>query len=258
MRVKLFVRLMCVLSVGALLACPLSADIQLITNGDFSAGLVGWSTPTVPFGNLVGSCNSPFAAQTSGASTCAPANVGPHSAPLAAYASTSFPVIHNNVGEWVNYLRQDFVVPVGVNSATLSWFDALVWGNQGGSNGFDVGAELDFGATDLSNFYSISNPGGSGGTQDWTSHSWDVTSILAAHQGDTLTLRFFDVTFYDTRNNGNFGTAQFSNVGIDDVSLVVAQVASAPEPHMLPFLILAMVGLIWVARSVRRFRRTTL
>ena len=116
----------------------------LITNGDFETGtLAGWTATTgAPYMDVTGSCNDGFAAQSS-AVGCTP-GTNPAFGTYAAYSSTSFPAISNNVGEWDNFLSQNIVVPVGpINNATLTLDYTATWGSAGSFfHGVNVEAEI--------------------------------------------------------------------------------------------------------------------
>ena len=221
----MFLNTTLVVSVMLTLAATASHGANLILNGTFEGGSISnWTPVSQAFPNTSGSCNLSFASQST-ASGCQ-TGINPVSGSYAAYASTSFPVIANSTGEWINYLNQDFVVPLSVSSGILTWSDSAVWNGSGTFRGVDVLVQLYNGGTFLSNQYSVQNPGSSG-QELWTTHSWDVTSILQANPNATLTLKLTALAFYDTRS-GPGSSATTLNAGFDDVALNVA--SSTPEP----------------------------
>ena len=93
----------------------------LISNSDFETGNTSaWTATTgAPYMDVAGSCNDGFAAQSS--ATGCMSGIGPAFGTDAAYSSTAFPAIANNVGEWDNYLSQNFTVPTGgFSNATIT------------------------------------------------------------------------------------------------------------------------------------------
>jgi hypothetical protein len=226
----------------------------LVTNGTFETGnLSGWTaTTSPPFMDVTGSCNDGFAAQSS-AIGCA-AGTDPSLGAYAAYSSTSFPAISNNVGEWDNFLTQNIVVPTGpISNATLSLDYTATWGSAGTFfHGVNVEAALLQGSTFLDSDAFVINPN-TAGSVPWTAASQDITSVLASHAGQTLTLELESIGFYDTRGGGT-GNVQTLNTGFDDVQITV----NAPEPGtgwLAGGLMLAMVCGTSYFRRTRGLRK---
>ena len=194
----------------------------------------------MPFANVAGSCSSVFAAQIS-ATGCVP-GINPQFGNYAAYGSISFPSISGDVGEWIHYLNQDFVVPISVTSAILTWSDSAVWGGSGTFRGVDVIMQLYNGNTFLSNTYSVQNPNSSG-SLPWTNHSWDITTFLQANPGATLTIKFTSLAFSDTRTSNN-SVATTLNTGLDNVALTVPTAAPEAATLGLTGAALAALGLM--------------
>jgi hypothetical protein len=198
----------------------------LITNGDFETGtLAGWTATTgAPYMDVTGSCNDGFAAQSS-AVGCA-TGTNPAFGTYAAYSSTSFPAISNNVGEWDNFLSQNITVPAGpINNATLTLDYTATWGSAASFfHGVNVEAAILQGSNYLYSAGFVINPG-TGGSDPWTAFSGDITSVLAAHAGQTLTFELESIGFYDTRGGGT-GNVQTLSTGYDNVQISV----NTPEP----------------------------
>ena len=237
------------LAFAALSGITTTQAANLIINGTFESGsTAGWTVSAAPSADTTGSCNDTFAAQTS-ASGCK-TGLNPISGSYAAYTSSSFPNINNNVGEWDNYLSQSFVVPTGVTSGILTWQDASVWSCSGTFCGADTEVALKVGSTYISAQDPLTNPGSSG-SLPWTNESWDVTSILQNYSGQTLTLEIGVFTFFDSRGGtGAYATAL--NAGFDNVALNVNSAASTPEPATLGLTGIALVGLGFARRRARR------
>jgi hypothetical protein len=237
-------------AVAVTLLCALStaqAGISfLITNGTFETGTIaGWTATETPFTDTTGSCNDGFAAQNS-ATGCTP-GTNPEFGTYAAYSSTTFPAVNNNVGEWTNILSQNIAIPVGpILNATLSLAYTATWGSAGSFlHGVDLDAALYQGSTFIDSVVLVSNPQ-SAGSIPWTSSYTDLTSVLAPYAGQTLTFELESVDFYDTRGGGT-GNVQTLSTGFDNVQLTV----NAPEPGDLW---MAAGGLILMigSRFVRR------
>ena len=205
-----------------------AGTVSLITNGDFESGTTaGWTATTMPaFGNTAGSCNAGFAAQ-SAATGCVP-GTNPAFGTFAAYSSTSFPAIADDVGEWVNLLSQDFLVPSGITAGNLTFEYATTWAGSGSFRGVNVLAELLQGSTVLQVVDLEVNPEFDGSVS-WTPSSTDVTSTLAANAGQILTLELFSLAFYDTRDPVSESSATTLNTGFDQVQITAT--TGVPEPN---------------------------
>lgn len=226
-----------------LLAAPSQAAF-LITNGGFESNLTGWTVVDQAQGS--GSWYS----QTGTAS------------PLNGFAVPAPPqgtraAMTDQFGPGSHVLYQDFVVPVGVTSATLS-FQRFIQ-NFGGL--FANGSNLDYNTfpnqqarVDIvlatANPFSVAagdvlqnvfqtNPGDPL-TSGYTTVTANLTPLLASRGGQTLRLRFAEVD-----NQGNF------NFGVDTVSLEAVTASPVPAP---PAAALALMGLL-SAGGLARFRR---
>ena len=239
-----------VFSLALTLAAAATQAGNILVNGTFEGGdTSGWTALNLPFADTVGSCSQGIAAQTT-ASGCA-TGINPVSGSYAAYGSISFPSLTNDVGEWIQYLNQNFVVPTTVSSAILTWSDSAVWGGSGSFQGVDVFMQLYNGNTFLSNIYSVQNPSTSG-SQAWTNRTWDITSFLQANPGATLTLKFTSLAFFDTRiNSGQQSVATTLISGLDNVALNVPGASATPEPATIGLTGAALAGLGLARRRKR-------
>jgi hypothetical protein len=232
---------------GATLALALSAPVnaaELITNGGFESGFTGWTRL-----NQLGS-EGTFSLQSG---TTSPVNGFPVPAPPAG----TFAAMTDAPGPGSHVLYQDFIVPGSVPGAFIGF--SLFINNNLGAGAFFVPALLDFStptlnqqarvdiirttanpfsvlpADVLQNLYQTQpgNPLLSG----YTNISKDIGSLLQAHLGETLRLRFAEVD----------NVAPF-NLGVDSVS-INAGVIPEPATWMLILAALAGAGLLrWRAR----------
>lgn len=233
-----------------LVALSLPAS-NLISNGGFESGsTASWSTTSQAFPNTTGSCNNGYAAQST--ATGCQSGINPISGTYAAYASVSFPAIPNDTGEWINSISQDFFVPQNIATATLTWSDSFVYSGSGSFRGVNVGFNILSGSTSLLSVQQLTNPGNNG-QSNWTNRNADLTAILQAHAGETLTLRFFSLAFYDTRGTGSTTSATSATsitAGLDNVSLDVTTAnPQVPEPSTLATAALVLIAL---AHKLRR------
>lgn len=213
------------------LALSRSASSQAISNGGFEAN---GGTQTSLFNDwtgadLPGSADS-FYVQ-SGIGTPVFGNLTPPP-PEGQYAAMT-----DSGGAGSHVLYQDFVVPVGGSSAILS-FQAYI-NNQAAD--FVAPATLDYSAGDnqqarVDLLLASSDPFSVAGsdvllnlyqtqpsdplTSGYTLVNTDITSVLMAHAGETLRLRFAEVE-----------NLQTLNFGVDDVRLTVV-----PEPSAIALL----------------------
>ena len=237
-----------VFSLALTLAAAATQAGNILVNGTFEGGdTSGWTALNLPFATTAGSCSQGFAAQTT-ASGCV-TGINPVSGSYAAYSSIAFPFVSGDVGEWIQYLNQDFVVPTTVSSAILTWSDSAVWGGSGSFRGVDVFMQIYNGNTFLSNTYSVQNPTTSG-SQAWTNRTWDITSFLQANPGATLTLKFTSLAFFDTRA-GNVSSATTLISGLDNVALNVPGASATPEPATIGLTGAALAGLGLARRRKR-------
>lgn len=225
-------------------ALPVHATLtSLITNGDFETGTVaGWTSTTQQFGNAPGSCDDAFAAQSTAAG-CATGTAVAFGT-YAAYSSTSFPGGGSGTLEWDNYLSQNFTVPAVVYGGTFSFEWTATYGGNGSFQGVNVLAEIFQGATLLGQFGGVVNPN-SAGSVPWTLSTNDISSVLTAHAGQTLTLELLSISFPPTTAN----TATL-NTGFDNVDI---EADVTPEPATV-WLAAAGVMMLLVGSQVRRYR----
>jgi hypothetical protein len=221
---------------------------QLIVNGGFETGtFAGWTVVDQPGGSGSWFIQTGTLSPTSGF-TVPP----PPQGTFAAMTDQGSPGSH--------VLFQDFVVPLGVGNASLS-FQRFI-GNRAGD--FSSPNTLDFGTspnqqarvdiiTTTANPFSVAagdvlanvfqTQPGDPLVSGYTLQNTDLTALLAAHQGETLRLRFAEVD-----------NELFFQFGVDAVSLGVtpSQVSGVPEPASLT---LVGIGLIGIAGSSwRRWR----
>jgi hypothetical protein len=238
------------IAVAFLCALPLAqaGASYLITNGTFETGTIaGWTATSTAYDDSTGSCNDGFAAQSS-ATGCTP-GTNPAFGTYAAYSSTTFPAVNNNVGEWINTLSQNIVIPVApINNATLSMEYTATWGSAGSFlHGVNIEAAFYQGSNFIDSVALVINPE-TAGSIPWTLSTTDITSVLAPYAGETLTFELESVGFYDTRGGGT-GNVQTLSTGFDNVQIAV----NAPEPGDLWMAaggLLLMMG----SRFVRRRR----
>jgi hypothetical protein len=218
---------------------------SLLLNGGFESGLANWT-----IADLVGS-DGRFFLQSG---TVSPVNLIPVPAPpdglRAAMTDAEGPGSH--------VLYQDFFIPLGTTSASLS-FQYYV-NNQG--NDFHIPDTLDFSTPALNQrarvdilrtsalpfsiapadvlFFSQTEPGDPL-VEGYVPFLVDISGILAANAGSTLRLRFSEV-------DNVFPLI----LGLDSVSIVTNQ-ATTPVPEPASLLLLA-TGIGVVARRFRAKR----
>lgn len=216
-------------------AVPATAA-ELLINGDFETGdLTGWTTTAN--GNV--GCDMDWNISNVGGSVatgCQPGFTGtfpgaPGSGDYAAYNS-----FDGNPQQF--RLTQSFVVPSNISSATLSWIETynidLSFGGLGSSlRGFTV--ELSD-ATDTT-VYGVINTQTIGDVAgvveiDWTAFNNDITALLNAHAGETVTLAFTNIIPEASTGPGGFG--------LDRVSLDVA-VSAASIPTLSQWALLFLI-----------------
>ena len=216
---------------------------QLISNGGFETGFTGWTRA-----DQVGSESTWL--QQSGAASPVNGFVVP-SPPGGTNAAMT-----DAQGPGAHLLYRDFVVPLTLGVTTLR-FDLYI---NNHASAFFSPSTLDFATPTLNQQFRVDilsasadpfsvavgdvlmavyqtqpgNPLVSG----YVTIMADLTSLFAAHAGDTLRLRFAEV------DNVNF-----LNVGVDNVSIVVV-----PEPTSLTLLVGAG-GLLYLLLVQRRRRQ---
>jgi hypothetical protein len=228
------VRAIRTLTIAGLTLLPAPAiAAPLILNGGFEAGLTSWLTADQP------GSDGTFFLQTG---TSSPLNGIPVPAPPGGVRAA----MTDQQGPGSHLLYQDFVVPVGVTSATLS-FDLFV-NNLADAFFLPSPPTLDFttpaanqqARVDLlmgsSGLFSVA-PGdvlqnlyqtdpGDPLTAGYFTTTIDLTALLASRAGQTLRLRFAEVD-----NVLNF------NLGVDNVSLDAVSPVVVPEPVSLLLLV---------------------
>ena len=228
---------------------PNTADgVELITNGGFEVGFVGWTVV-----NQAGSFPGSTWFVQSG--TSSPASAFPVPAP----PGPTHAAMSDGLGPGSHVLFQNFLVPFGVTSASLS-FDRFI-GNRAGV--FFAPSSLDYTVTpnqqarvDIligtpSSEFSVAAADvlanvfqtvpGDPAVSGYTLQTTGLTALLQAHQGQSLQLRFAEV---DNQNSFQFG--------VDVVSLSVATAAAVPEPASLVILGSGVLALAAICRRSRR------
>jgi hypothetical protein len=212
-----------------------------IVNGGFEAGLTGWTVV-----DQVGS-EGTFLLQTGTTTPLSGVTVPPPPEGAAAAMSDSLG------GPGSHLLYQDFVVPTGVNTATLS-FQLLVRSDAE----FVNASHLDFATPALNQQVRVDLLSPTGDPFDmtvlqtlfqtqpgdplvsgYTLHQFDVAGLLQAHAGQTLRLRFAEVD-----------NVFFLNAGVDAVSLSI-NAAPIPEPSTV-WMLLVGLGAVGVLRLSSR------
>jgi hypothetical protein len=225
------------------LAAP-AAAAPLILNGSFESGFTSWTRA-----DQLGS-EGTFALQSG---TVSPVNGMAVPAPTGG----TFAAMTDAQGPGTHVLYQDFLIPVGTTSGTLS-FDVFV-GNRG--DDFFRPNTLDFSTPALnqqarvdilrvpSDPFSVAPADvlatvfqtlvGSALVTGYNPVTANLSALLAANAGSTLRLRFAEVD--------NVSMFQF---GVDRVSLDAS--ATVPEPATLSLVGLGLAGLFGRRRALRQ------
>ena len=212
---------------------------ELITNGGFEAGFTGWTRVDQLGSDGTWSLQSGTVSPVNGFAV--PAPTGGLNAAMT-----------DSQGPGTHVLYQDFAVPPSVSSATLT-FDLYI--NNHAVDFFSP-ASLDFSTAALNQQFRVdilttsSDPfslaptdvllnvfqtqPGNALVSGYTTIASDLTSLLSAHAGETLRLRFAEAD-----------NVSFLNVGIDNVSIAV------PEPSTLTIFLggATVLGLSFVRRK---------
>jgi hypothetical protein len=201
-------------------ALALNANaVQLINDGGFESGLTGWTTTT-----SAGSGGNWFADTTTSTPLTGAPTVGPHSG--TGYAVT------DQVGPGVNAMSQDYTVPVGTTTLTLT-FDMFVndWNSSTGTANVQVlilaaGGNPVTGVGTVLTMQDILVTGGV--PNPYAAFNLAISGFVP---GDTYTLAFRET---DTVAN--------MNVGLDDVALNATTVTPppVPEPRSVALLLAAL------------------
>jgi hypothetical protein len=227
----------------AMCYCAVSAHatlVPLLTNGDIETGdLSPWTSTTQSFGNITGACDDAFAVQSTAAG-CA-TGTAPASGTYAAYSSTSF-IDGSSGAEWKNVLSQDFTVPAVVFGGTLSLDWTATFAGDGNYQDLGVLVLIFRGGTVLDQFNLVFDPS-SGATDPWTLFTHDISSVLTANAGQTLTLELWSALVLPGP-----GDSATLNTGFDNVDI---EAQNAPEPAAV-WLALGGVALLLLKSRVRR------
>jgi len=209
------------------IACVFAANgsAAVIVNGGFESGLTGWNRADQLGGD------GTFSLQTG---TLSPVNGTAVPAPSGAVRAA----MTDALGPGSHALYQDFTLAAPVVAGTLLTFDLFI-GNRAGT--FFSPSTLDFSTPALNqqarvdlmlasaNPFSVSsgdvllnlfqtNPGDPA-VSGYTTHTADITSVLNAHIGTALRLRFAETD--------NVFTFQ---LGVDKVDIVTGAAPTVPEP----------------------------
>lgn len=215
--------------------CALQANgahaLELLTNGSFETGsLSGWGAGELITLGICPSIGRDWTVSSSGAATgCTPA-ANPIDGVYAAY------VMNDGVGGTNYTLHQSFVVPDDIETATLSWLDSSVSSYSGAPRSLTV--SLSGGPEFMTNVYNYLVPFADN-SPGWDARSFDISALLAGHEGDVLQLRFQNFIPQSWTGPAGFG--------LDRVSLAVT-IAAVPEPGTLALLGLSVAGLAWTRR----------
>jgi len=235
-----------VLAIALMLSATPAAAAPLLLNGGFESGFAGWIRA-----DQLGS-DGTFALQTG---TTSPVNGITVPVPSGGVAAA----MTDAAGPGSHILYQDFVVPVGTTSGTLT-FDLFV-GNRAAA--FFTPTTLDFSTPALNQqarvdivrasadpfsvsaadvlFNAFQTTAGGPLVTGYTTLTADLATVLAANVGNTLRLRFAEVD--------NVSVFQ---LGVDNVNLDASSTA-VPEPSTVALLGLGVVGAL--ARRRRTFSK---
>jgi hypothetical protein len=165
-----------------------TAHASLIDNGGFESGdFTDWIVST----NGSTGCDTDWNVGISGSATGCLVVGNPVEGNYAAYNSLKAD------GPQTFSLSQQFLVPTDVSAAEISWADTAAWSVSGSARTFTV---------DLLGIANIfTRPYNATGSQDWTTRSFDLTTILQDHEGEILTLAFTMNIPQDLTGEGGFG-----------------------------------------------------
>ena len=232
------------------LGCALSpaAFAGLIANGGFEAGFSNWNRV-----NLIGS-EGTFVLQTG---TTSPVNDDAVPAPPGGVTAA----MTDALGPGSHVLYQDFLVPTSVGGGLLTF--QLFTGNRAGTFFTPSPASLDFSTPALNQqarvdillagtdpfsvassdvlLTAFQTAAGNAAVSGYNTFNVDITSLLNAHVGSTLRVRFAEVD--------NVFTFQ---MGVDNVDVITSAPGAVPEPSswLLTCGAFAVLGL-----TARRRRR---
>jgi len=210
------------IALALFLAFPIyamTAQASLINNGGFETGdFTGWVVTT----NGSGGCDTDWNVSDTGTATGCTAVADPIEGIYAAFNSL------DGNGPQTFRLEQAFLVPMDISSAEISWADTAIWNVGGTARTFTVDL------LGTSNIFTKSFVGT--GTQDWTTRSFDLTTILQDNEGMMLSLAF-------TMNIPQVFTGP-AGFGLDSVALN----AVVPVPAAVWLFGTALIGFIGFSR----------
>jgi hypothetical protein len=193
----------------------LAAPIELVANGGFETGtLASWSTSGIAGSGPCPTANQDWNVSSVGTATQCNQVANPAGSTYAAY------VMNDGTGPLTYQLFQSIFVPLGTTGGALS-FD---WSSN---NLFDAGRTLSV-VLNGNTVFTSSTIGDF--NLGWVSVATDVSALLAAAAGSSITLQFDN--FIPATWTGPAG------LGLDNVS-VQAQV---PEPGVLGLFGAALLG----------------
>jgi len=199
---------------------------EMLSNGGFETGdFSSWSA--ISNGGTGGCSVNLWSVNATGAHGCTnngTVTPAPTSGTYAAYNT------FDGVGGAPFLLSQSFALPSSVSGATLSFLETYNMSHGGLLRTFQIDLFDATNTTFLANLFSV-QPGGSD-VLGWTSQSLDVTGLVAAQAGQTVTLRLSNII-----PESYTGPAGF---GVDDISL---DVTSVPEPATFALMGLGLAGL---------------
>jgi hypothetical protein len=205
-------------ALGAAGVLPASA-LELVTNGGFETGtLAGWTTSGLGSGTCPFANNDWNVSTTGTATGCTPVP-GPAGSAYAAY------VMNDGTGPLSYLLTQSISVPLGTSGGMLT-FD---WTT---TNFSDPGRLLSAILNGITVFSSSTF-----GSTGWTPVSVDVSAILAAAAGSSISLTFDN--FIPSTWTGPAG------LGLDNASIAT----TVPEPVSLALLGLGLAALGFARRK---------
>lgn len=201
---------------GMVAVCCFAAQTraaEVLTNGDFETGdFTGWTATSA---SNDGGCGDDWSVSPTG-STCSSVGGGvAGGGGFSAYNSFDGP------GPIQYRLTQTFLVPANITTASLAWLQSI--SASAPDRSFTV--EL-ADVTDTVIHGIISNQVIPNGTSTpWTPFANDLTALLQAHEGETVTLAFTSIIPQTFTGPGG--------LGLDNVSLDVVT-GAAPAPPAPP------------------------